>query len=234
MGQTRTLPAICPDGDALTLAPEAEALAKAQAERATLQDPRVHRKAIGLVVHGIGEQPIGFSLEHVAEQFLPLIRARIDRQASLSVKPLDEGDPAEVFLWFRDSKQNCVWELRFLEVWWAKAFNPPSLGEFIFGLWSFALAWSSRRGTRTWGWLRRVGWIVLFGLARLLRSSVITLIAIPLILPTVVLALIGFIPGVRVTPGSKPGKAYSWLLRTVEGLQSAIVQFVLGPRGDTS
>ena len=111
---------------------EANALYRARVD--VLRRPDVDRKILGVVVHGIGEQGVGSTLKSVVNEVFPLIRKRIDDQASLAVKPLDEGDPAEVTIWFRDRVANQVYELRFLEVWWAQAFEPVSLINFLVGL----------------------------------------------------------------------------------------------------
>lgn len=101
------------------------------------------RRSVGLVVHGVGEQPLGSALRHVANEFLPLIRARIDPRAGIAVSPLDGPGPAEVRIWF-DVQANAGgddgpalpperWEVRFVEVWWARSFGPPTLGDMLGG-----------------------------------------------------------------------------------------------------
>jgi len=106
-------------------------------------DPTVTRKSVGLVVHGMGEQPSGSALRHVANEFLPLIRARIDPRAGIAVSPLDGPGPAEVRIWF-DAPANADggdgpgkpserWEIRFIEVWWARSFGPATLGDMLGG-----------------------------------------------------------------------------------------------------
>lgn len=104
---------------------------------------------MGLVVHGIGEQPAGQVLRQVAGQFLPLIRARIDPYAGISATPLDGQGSAEVRIWFdvpaaseatgsETSMAPARWEIRFLEVWWARSFGPPTPADMLAGTMQFA------------------------------------------------------------------------------------------------
>jgi len=102
----------------------------------TLNRPRVDRTSIGVVVHGIGEQTVGFTLKTIVSEFLKLLRrTEIDRDASIAATPIDEGDPHEVKLWFKacDQRDNTeyVYELKFIEVWWAKGFQPIGVGRFV-------------------------------------------------------------------------------------------------------
>ena len=162
---------------------------QAAARARPLQRPGVDHKLLGLVVHGIGEQAIGSTLKHFANGFLPLIRARIDPEASIAAKPLDEGDPAEVRIWFRKKAENEnandeVYEIRFFEVWWAQAFDPPSLGGFISGLLGFFSTWL-RRGDRhapIWPHWRYWGWAVF--------QRIVVDVAIVLVSPLLVLLLL--------------------------------------------
>lgn len=141
-------------------------MAQAAARARPLRRVDVDHRLLGLVVHGIGEQPIGSTLKHVVNEFLPLIRARLDPEASVAAKPLDEGDPAEAYIWFRVRKREEgqekgeSYELRFFEVWWARAFLPPSFGEFVLGLPTFISTWLKRpdRRTRLWPERRYWGW----------------------------------------------------------------------------
>jgi hypothetical protein len=144
-----------------------EAEIKFRAQLDALRRPRVDRKIIGIVIHGMGEQAVGFTLKQMINEFLRLVRRRIDCQASVSVKPVDEGDPAEGYIWFQDPATRDVYELRFLEVWFAKAFEPISLGSFIGGLVGFAKPAYEQRGTKEWSWWG-IAWLIGFALVRLL------------------------------------------------------------------
>lgn len=196
-----------------------------QKQRLELQRPGVDRKILGLVVHGIGEQPRGWSLKHMVNGFLPLIRCRIDPNASLAAKPMDEGGPAEVFIWFRDQSRNEVYELRFIEVWWAQTFGPLSLGDFIAGLWDFGLAWCRGRGTRRWGALRCGAWLIVnffwLLLRRLVRAFVfacVLIIAVPFTL----------IAANFARPRSQArARRLDWLLSQIRDGQVAIVELVV-------
>jgi hypothetical protein len=133
---------------------ETQALVQGRAQ--ALSRPRVDRTCIGIVVHGIGEQPVGFTLKTIVSEFLRLLRGTaIDRDASIAATPLDEGDPHEVKLWFkavdkRDEKEY-VYELRFIEVWWAKGFQPIGVGRFV--LISLGVLWGYTKRV----WQKRAG-----------------------------------------------------------------------------
>jgi|FLYL01.1.fsa_nt_gi hypothetical protein len=70
------------------------------AQRLPVERDDVDHRVLGLVIHGIGQQSSGSTLRHVVQALYPLIRARLDSKASLAIKPLDEGDPAEGQIWF--------------------------------------------------------------------------------------------------------------------------------------
>jgi hypothetical protein len=195
-----------------------------QTRRLELQRPDVDRKLLGLVVHGIGEQPRGWSLKHMANEFLPLIRSRIDPLASLAAKPMDEDGPAEVFIWFRDQIRNEVYELRFIEVWWSHTFVPLSLGDFISGTWHFGIAWCRRRGTRRWGALRCAGWLIVsfvWLLVRRLSRALAFACVLPIAVPFTIIAA-----NETRTPGRR-ARAYEWLLAQIRDGQVAIVELVV-------
>ena len=208
------------------------------AEKRPFERPHTDHRVLGLVVHGTGEQPHGDMLRHAAREFLPLIRDRIDDKASIAAKPLDEGEPAEVWIWFRYLGE--MYELRFLEVWWSHAFERIPLGPFIAGLWRFFWTWRGREDRRprpagkpglTWREDRR-SWVGL--LYRLLRSIImhvtISVLAACAILPMLfaTLAVCARLPGVL------PEGAAEWLRRTQERLanfvmygQATIVELVV-------
>ena len=177
------------------LATEAEADALGHA----LERPGVDHKLLGLVVHGIGEEPVGSTVKHMAKEFLPLARG-IDQEATIAAKPVDEGDPAEVRIRFRGPNQE-LYELRFLEVWWAQAFEPPSFGAFLKGLWDFFSTWlgraDRRKGFRLWAERRHWG----FALWQRLFVDLAVLVLWPLLLLLLILVwIVEFLSTERFLP----------------------------------
>jgi len=93
-------------------------------------------KSLAFVVHGIGEQAKGSTLKHVVEGFRPLLQQRLGiEDVVVKATPLDDSGAAEVTFDFHhgETDQKTHYELRFVEVWWAKAFAPPSLGPLLIG-----------------------------------------------------------------------------------------------------
>jgi hypothetical protein len=124
-----------------------------------LVHPDIDHRILGLVVHGIGEQKVGGTLHDVVQHFLPFIRnTGIDPHASVSARPLDEGDPSEVVIQFTDrrsgSRKGKRYEMRIMEVWWANTFSPPTFGKFVTGLLDFAPRFSF---LRRWLWFMPKG-----------------------------------------------------------------------------
>jgi len=200
------------------------------AEKRPFERPHTDHRFLGLVVHGTGEQPHGDMLRHAAREFLPLIRNRIDDKASIAAKLLDEGEPAEVWIWFRYLGE--MYELRFLEVWWSHAFERIPLGPFIAGLWGFFWAWRGREdrrprpagerslGRRTWREDRR-SWVGL--LYRLLRS-IIMHVAISVLAACAILPMLFATLAVCARlPRMLPHGAVQWLRRT----QKRLAKFVM-------
>jgi hypothetical protein len=173
--------------------------AEADALGHALGRPGVDHKLLGLVVHGIGEQPVGSTVKQVAWEFLPLARG-IDQEATIAAKPVDEGDPAEVRIRFHGPNQE-LYELRFLEVWWAQAFEPPSFGAFLKGLWDFPRTLlgraDRRKGFRFWPERQYWG----FAIWQRLLVDVAVFVLLPLLLPLLILVwLVGFLGTERFLP----------------------------------
>lgn len=210
-----------------TAEPTAQPRDQAAAQIRPFQRPDVHRKFLGLVVHGTGGPRPGSMLRHVAEQFLPLIRRkRLDPEAGIAAKPLDEGDPAEVWIWLREPATGEVYELRFLEVWWAHAFEPLSLGGFIAGLWGFLLAWCRKRQTRAWGTLRCLGWLLSLLLQRIIVGVAVSVL-VALILPLLPITSLAEVPWLR---GVLPGwwaSTHRWLVGVFTRGQPIIVELLI-------
>lgn len=205
---------------------QAEAAAQAAAQIRPFQRPDVHRKLLGLVVHGTGGPRLGSMLRCVAEEFLPLVRKRLDPEAGIAAKPLDEGDPAEVSIWFRDPAKREVYELRFLEVWWAQAFEALSLGGFIAGLWGFLLAWCRRRQTRAWGTLRCLAWLIYVLLQRIVVGVAVSVL-VALFLPLLALTTLTEVPCLRAMLPGWLASTHRRLVGVVTGGQPMIVELLI-------
>jgi hypothetical protein len=151
-------------------------------------------RAIGLVVHGVGEQPRGSTLEHLLDAFLPLIRARLDRSAGVAITPADAAGTAEGCIWFKYNEAQ--YELRLKEAWWAQCFEACSLGDFLAGALEFSRAVvTPGRGRRSQGPPGLRSWVrglfgnvrprslidVPLGLERLLVDAVAVFLAVPLV-----------------------------------------------------
>jgi len=205
---------------------QAEAAAQAVAQVSPFQRPDVDRKFLGLVVHGTGDQPVGSMLRHVASEFLPLIRKRFDPKAGIAAKPLDEGDPAEVRIWFRDRTKDEVYELRFVEVWWSHAFEAISLGGFIAGLWGFLLAWCRKRHTRPWGTWRCLGWFLYVLLQRIIADVAIAVL-VAFLLPLVLLTTLTEVVGLQRVLPRWFASTNGGLVRFVTYGQTIIVELII-------
>jgi len=170
--------------DDIAVAGNLVAQAQAAARISPLERRKVDHKLLGLVIHGAGEEPIGSMLKHVMREFFPLIRARIDKEAGIATKPVDEGDPAEVRIWFRDKNSREKYELRVFEVWWTRAFQPPAFGECVLGLLGFLYSWlrNSERRAPIWPEWRYWG----FALWQRIVVDVLVLLSLPFVVPLLV------------------------------------------------
>lgn len=174
-------------------------------------------EALGLVVHGIGDQKKGDALRHTVESFLPLVRERIDPGATVTVTPLDADGPAEVTFQFlgpsgetaarRSDQARTTYRLTFREVWWAQSFRPPALTAVITGLVRGAYNRFTNGGEIEMSWwyfILRAAWEVVTGL--LLNVLKIVALALFLVVLVVVLAaraLGAILPHVPVVGGAK-------------------------------
>ena len=186
------------------------------AEKRPFERPDADHKFLGLVVHGTGEQPHGDMLRHVAREFLPLIRRRIDYRAGIAAKPLDEGEPAEVWIWFRH--KNEMYELHFLEVWWSHAFERIPLGAFIKGLWGLFWSWltdQNHRREKRRSWRR----LLLDLLLSVITNVAISALAACALLP-MLLATLAELAGL---PKALPRGAAKCLRRTQERLADFVM-----------
>jgi hypothetical protein len=121
-----------------------DARAESVAEQRPLERREVDHRLLGLAVHGIGSQKVGGTVEDIVGAIYPLVRT-FDPKASVAVKPLDEGDPSEARIWFTANDE--TYEIRCFEVWWADAFQPPSFGQFVSGLFAcLSAGWRRQRG----------------------------------------------------------------------------------------
>jgi hypothetical protein len=186
----------------------------------------IHHKVLGLVVHGIGEQKLGWTLKDVLGGFLPLVR-RIDPTAGVDAKPLDEGDPSDVAIRFGGTPQGGAsgkiegYELRFTEVWWARTFEPPSIYEMVFSVLGLATNFARKRGARQGGTLKCLAWLLGFILAHIIRSVI-------LVVFTPVFALLGM--AMSVLPAGPRSLVSRWragLLSMAAYGQRAIVDLLV-------
>ena len=101
------------------------------------------RRYVGLVVHGIGEQDKGSTLKYVGAALAGLVRRTgLDRQAELHVSPEEEPGPAWAEI--RVKHKGDAHTIRLDEVWWARAFDPPSVQRSL-GFW-WAEFWRDKTG----------------------------------------------------------------------------------------
>jgi hypothetical protein len=173
---------------------------------------RVDHKLLGLVIHGAGEEPIGSMLKHVIREFFPLIRARIDKEAGIATKPVDEGDPAEVRIWFRDRNSRERYELRVFEVWWTQAFQPPAFGECVLGLLGFLYSWLRHPERRAPIWPEWRHWG--FALWERIVVDVLVVLSLPLMVPLLVYLWLPESLARRIVPKWLSG-VHRWLINIV-------------------
>jgi hypothetical protein len=166
-----------------------------QLDTEAVRPTHVHRSVV-LAVHGVGEQTKGSELKLMTAAFLPLIRKRLDPEAIVTTRPLDDPGPAGATISFKDAepasseqREPRSYEIRFIEVWWQAAFNAPGLGEFILGLAQIMTRWGK---TQTWGAKDRGGHSAVLGLSAtvcfLLLRVLLNVLVLVLVLPLAVVA----------------------------------------------
>lgn len=173
-------------------------------QRQSKDSSAIDHKVLGLVVHGVGEQKLGWTLKDVLSGFLPLVRL-IDPTAGVDAKPLDEGDPADVTIRFGGTPQGSAsgktegYELRFTEVWWARTFEPPSIYEMVFSVLGLATNFARKRGKREWSTLQCLAWLLVIILRHTIVSAIIVVFTPALALAAIALSVL---PGGWTRPAS--------------------------------
>jgi hypothetical protein len=172
--------------DQLTAQQAVQRLAPARA----MTPDNVKHRSIGLVVHGIGEQPQGSTLQQVASEFLPLARHRFN-DVGIALTPLDDPAPHEARIWFKEAGGEKT-EIRFLEVWYADCFNAISMGNFITGTRQFiqTIFFRKKRRRLTWAGNADPGPHSFINAATFLQRAFIELVGIALLIPAFVLVLL--------------------------------------------
>jgi hypothetical protein len=181
----------------------------------------IDHRVLGLAIHGIGQQKLGTTLKYVLSEMLPLVR-QIDKNAGVSARPLDEGDPAEVVIRFRgaSTKTSRVegYELKFKEVWWANTFEPPAVTDMVFSMPALALRLAQRPGA---GPLKALTSLMGASIRRVLSDVAQVLLAVLLAVPALVATLLSLGREERF------GRTRTWLLLTAARGQTAIAEIVV-------
>lgn len=186
-----------------------------------------HHSALALVIHGIGEPAKGSTLKAVVKDFLPFIRERLDGRAIIAAEPLDREGAAEVSFRFRHAKSGETYHLRFVEVWWTQAFNPPALGPLIVGGFRAFARWFTRQRDPPSNRLTLVGRMIAEAVSRLAFNLMATLIAAALLILVLPLAVIGLVGHLLGLPRTFLADLHEGLLNRVAKHQPFIVQTVV-------
>ncbi len=104
-----------------------------------------------VLVHGIGEQPPGDTLNYMGRPLVTYLQEHLDAKQAPHVFDADytaEGEPPHAVIRFGDGNQEEEWLLT--EAWWARSFLPVKQDEVL--VWAFALG------------ARRI-WVIFYGLA---------------------------------------------------------------------
>jgi hypothetical protein len=209
-----------------------DTVAESVAEQRPLERREVDHRILGLAVHGIGNQKVGGTVEDVVGAIYPLVRT-IDPAASVAVKPLDEGDPAEARIWFSHKGER--YELRCFEVWWAQAFQAPSFGQFFSGVFACVRAgWRRQRGGpdveargALWPLWRDRGWGLAFWQRLLIEAG--ALLLAPLVLAALIVLWIidAIIP--KFLLGTAIARPINWLINALTGHFGDLIVYMQDP-----